>query len=409
MRSARARVGARVSRIQAGMARRLLWHVPLPWRLRLAGKRPFQLDGLTLDPDLQLALMVRARSHPPAMGSVALSELRARTHDDAIMAAGPPAPVGSVTSVVVTGADGPLPARHYAPPVGTAEAPRPLLLFFHGGGFVFGDLDTHDGICRLLCRYANVHVLAVAYRLAPEHPFPAAVEDAWAAWQWATSHAASLGADPARIAVGGDSAGGHLSAVVSQLAAERARAAAEPRSPGEADAAGDAHATGEGDAAGEPAVPAPALQLLLYPAIDRLGAYTSLERFADGLFLTRAEIDYFEQQYVGGVDDDPTDARRHPLAAKDLSGLAPALVVTSGFDPLRDEGEAYAEALAAAGTPVVLRRFPNLIHAFGNMIGVSQAARAAIIEVAHRVAVMLTPPPSTPRPTAAASATEPGE
>ena len=350
-----------LSRFQAGLARRFMWHVPRGWRLRLAGKRPFQLDGLTLDPDLQLALAVRARSQPPVMGEVPLEVLRARTHNDALMAAGPPIPVGRVSPLTVSGAEGRLAARHYAP---VAGGPRPLLLFFHGGGFVFGDLDTHDGMCRLLCRYANVHVVSVAYRLAPEHPFPASVEDAWAAWQWAVASATWLGADPSRIAVGGDSAGAHLSAVVSQLAA-----------------------------ASDGAVPAPALQMLLYPPIDRLGVYASLELFAEGLFLTKAEIDFFEQQYVGLIDDDPTDARRHPLAAKDLSGLAPALVVTGGFDPLRDEGETYAAALAEAGTPVVLRRFPNLIHAFANMIGVSQAARAAMIEVAHRVAVMLSPPP----------------
>jgi acetyl esterase len=351
-----------MSRFQAGLARQLLWRVPLRWRLRLAGQQPFQLDGLTLDPDLQLALAVRERSHPPVMGKVPLEMLRARTHADGVMAAGPPIPVGQVSSLTVAGAEGPLAARHYAPSPGAG--PRPLLLFFHGGGFVFGDLDTHDGMCRLLCRYANLHVVSVAYRLAPEHPFPAAVEDAWAAWQWAASSATWLGADPSRIAVGGDSAGAHLSAIVSQLAA-----------------------------ASEGAVPPPALQMLLYPPIDRLGVYASLELFAEGLFLTKAEIDFFEQQYVGLIDDDPSDARRHPLAAKDLSGLAPALVVTGGFDPLRDEGEAYAAAMAEAGTPVVLRRFPNLIHAFANMIGVSQAARAAMIEVAHRVAVMLTPPP----------------
>jgi acetyl esterase len=203
---------------------------------------------------------------------------------------------------------------------------------------------------------AGAQVLSVAYRLAPEHPFPAAVDDAWAALCWAAANAASLGADPARLAVGGDSAGANLSAVVAQRAAR------------------------EGG-------PPLAAQVLLYPPVDRRAPYPSLELFADGFFLTRAEIDWFDRLYA--TEEQRGDPRRSPLRAADLGGLAPALVVTAGFDPLRDEGEAYAAAMAAAGTQVRLRRHASLIHGFLNMIDLSRAARAATVEVGDELRIML--------------------
>jgi acetyl esterase len=194
-----------------------------------------------------------------------------------------------------------------------------------------------------------VHVLAVEYRLAPEAPYPAALEDALAAFAWACAQAGALGADPACIAVGGDSAGGNLAAVVAQVTA---------RSGG----------------------PVPAAQLLLYPVLDRSTERASLGHFAEGFFLTREEISWYQQHYTGGRS--PEDPRISPLRAHDLSGLPPAVVVTAGFDPLRDEGEAYAHALAQAGSRVTLRRFDGLIHGFANMGGLSPACRAAVIEVA---------------------------
>jgi acetyl esterase len=235
--------------------------------------------------------------------------------------------------------------------------PAPLLVFLHGGGFVFGDLESYDGVCRVLCRHGGMMVMAMEYRLAPEHPFPAPVEDARAALRWVFEHADELGADSLRVAIGGDSAGGSLSAVVSQLAA---------RDGG----------------------PAPALQVLIYPAIDPGHAYRSVELFADGFFLTRTEMDFFDEAYAGGIADDPADPRRYPLVG-DLSGLATAYVVTAGFDPLRDEGEAYGAALEAAGTPTLVRRYPSLIHGFINMIGISQASRNALVEIAEQVGVLL--------------------
>jgi acetyl esterase/lipase len=201
-----------------------------------------------------------------------------------------------------------------------------------------------------------VHVVSVDYRLAPESRFPAAVEDAYAALRWAFANAARLGADPARVAVGGDSAGANLATVASRLARD------------------------DGG-------PVPALQLLIYPTVDRTKPYPSLDLFAAGFFLTRGEIDWFYQHYSAGVE--PADPRLNPLLGTDLSGLAPALVVTAGFDPLRDEGEAYAAALHAAGTPVTLRRKSTMIHGFINMIDISSSARAMFLDVAHDVRAML--------------------
>jgi acetyl esterase len=196
-------------------------------------------------------------------------------------------------------------------------------------------------------------VLAVDYRLAPEHPFPAALDDAWAAYAWARSHAARLGADPTCIAIGGDSAGGNLAAVTTQ----RARA--------------------EG-------VPMPAAQLLVYPATDGRddARHPSQALFGDGLFLTNADRDAFTRAYIGGTDVTHDDPRVAPLRAHDLAGLPPALVVTAGFDLLRDEGEAYARALQNAGNHVQLLRYGAMAHGFINLTGVCRAARDATIEVA---------------------------
>jgi acetyl esterase len=240
-------------------------------------------------------------------------------------------------------------ARHYVPPGATAASP--LLVYLHGGGFTYGDLDTHDGLCRMLCRHAGTHVLAIDYRLAPEHPFPAAVDDARAALAWAIAHAAELGADPAAVGVGGDSAGGNLAAVVAQLAA---------RDGG----------------------PPPVVQLLLYPATDLSRRHRSRELFGEGFLLTDAEMEWFECNYLGSGREGADDPRASPLLAEDLSGLATAIVVTAAFDPLRDEGEAYADALEHAGTAVVRRRFDGFIHAFAAATGVSRGSREAVVEVA---------------------------
>ncbi|PTL84790.1 alpha/beta hydrolase [Vitiosangium sp. GDMCC 1.1324] len=341
-------------RLEHRVARALL---SLPPRLQcfLSGKPPVVRDGLTLHPELQLLLVLRERMGAVAMSALPPVETRLRARREALVHRGEPIEVGAVRELVLETPAGPLKARHYAPV--SREAPRPLLVFFHGGGFVLGDLDTHDSACRLLCRHADLHVLSVEYRLAPEHPFPAGLEDALAAYAWACAHAQELGADPSRVAVGGDSAGGNLAAVISQ------------------------HAVQNG-------LPAPALQFLLYPAVDRTVHRASLDHFAEGFFLTRADIAWFQKQYTGASVTGP-DPKTSPMVSRELSGLPPALVVTAGFDPLRDEGEAYAHALREAGTPVTLRRFDALIHAFANMVGVSPACRDAVVEMASMLREML--------------------
>jgi acetyl esterase len=289
-------------------------------------------------------LHLRERTGVPGMSAGTPEQARRQARREALAYSGPRIDVGTVADLEIPSPDGPLPARHYAPD--EPGGPHPLLVYFHGGGFVVGDLDVYDQTCRLLCRHAGVHVLSVDYRLAPEHPFPAAVDDAAAAFDWAHAHAAALGADPGRVAIGGDSAGGNLAAVTAREADTR-----------------------------------PFAQLLIYPAVEMTDrVHPSHDLFAEGFFLTRADREWFHEHYLGAAA--PDDPRAQPLGDHDLAGLPPAVVVTAAFDPLRDEGEAYAAALRDAGVPVVLRRFAGLIHGFINMTGVSRASRDATIEIA---------------------------
>ncbi len=257
------------------------------------------------------------------------------------------AEVASVDDVIVAGS---IPARVYRP-AGTSTAPLPTVVYFHGGGFVIGDLDTHEGVCRLLARDVEAVVVSVAYRLAPEHPFPAAVDDSYAALTWVHEHIADFGGDADRIAVGGDSAGGNLAAVCAQLAHTDAITLAA--------------------------------QLLVYPAVDLLGEYESRVDNAEGYLLTLADMRWFAEQYLGKSEIDPDtaesalDPRLSPLHAKSLEGLAPAVVATAEYDPLRDEGNAYAKALRGAGVAVESRQFPGLIHGCYGLEFVSPAVAEA--------------------------------
>lgn len=338
-----------MERLEHRIARTLL-RLPPSLLVFLSGKPQVKRDGLTLHPELQFLLSLRERLGAAALSSLEPAEARRRLRREALVHAGEPIEVGAVRELVLETAHGPLEARHYVPARGSSER-QPLLVFFHGGGFVLGDLETHDSASRLLCRHADIHVLSIHYRLAPEHPFPAALEDAVAAFSWARANAEALGADPARIAVGGDSAGGNLSAALSQLVVR------------------------EGN-------PAPVLQFLLYPALDRSVERASLQLFAEGFFLTRADITWFQKHYTYAARLEGPDPRLSPLLCRELSGLPPALVITAGFDPLRDEGEAYVLALQEAGTPARLRRFEGLVHGFANMVGVSSACRDAMVETA---------------------------
>jgi acetyl esterase len=348
-----------LERLQHRFARTLL-RLPPGLQILLSGKARVERDGLRLHHELQLLLSLRERLGATAMSSFTPEHGRRRVRREALMHAGEPVEVGEVKDLVLDTPHGPLKARHYAPAKGAG--PRPLLVFLHGGGFVLCDLDTHDSTCRLLCRHAEVHLLSIDYRLAPEHPFPAALDDARAAFAWACANAEALGADPTRVAIGGDSAGGNLSASVSQLCVrEGARA--------------------------------PALQFLLYPAVDRTVEWPSMGRFSEGFFLTKVDIDWFTAQYSGGQVDF-SDPRFSPLVARELAHLPPALVITAGFDPLRDEGEAYVAALQKAGTPAKLRRFEGMVHGFANMAGVSRACRDAVVEIASMLRQRLDEVPS---------------
>ena len=316
---------------------------------RLAGGKPVEIDGNTLDPSVQLLLELRKRNGAKPWHAYTPLEARRAFAAESRVGALRPMAVGAVRDLTVDGAEGPLGARHYAPPAEGA-APAPLLVYLHGGGFMVGDLDSYDSVCRLLCRHAGVHVLSVDYRLAPEHPFPAALHDSRAALEWAFAHAAELGADPARVAVGGDSAGGNLAATVTRLT------------------------TRDG-------APIPAMQLLIYPATDVESHWRSRELFRDGnLLLTTRDIDFFEQHYMGETaEEDPLGS---PLHAGDLSGLPPALTLCGECDPLLGESRAYAEKLRAAGNDASFTLYPGQIHAFLNMGGVIGDADKAIAEIA---------------------------
>lgn len=338
----------------AHRALRALAGLPPGLQVRLSGQPPIRVDGEVLAPEVQLTLALLERRNEPRPEALTPDEARLARRRLAAVFAGRPVAVGDVRELEIPGSVA-LRARQYVPD--ESGWPLPLLVYYHGGGFTYGDLDTHDGVCRMLCRHAGAHVLAIDYRLAPEHPFPAAVEDARAALRWAYANVTQLGADPRRIGVGGDSAGGNLAAVVSQLAA---------RDGG----------------------PGPVLQLLIYPATDFTRRRRSRELFGDGFLLTNAEMDWFETNYLGAARTHANDPRASPLLAEDLSGLAPAFVVTAAFDPLRDEGEDYARALQEAGTPAMLRRFPGFIHAFTGATGVSQTSRDAVVEIAGATRAM---------------------
>ena len=348
----------------AGVTLRSLPHIPEPVKRLLLGGRSTTIDGNTLDPTLQLML---AGQHALGLDGLVADEdhVAARVQLETLSAAfRRPVPVAAVSDLTVAGADGQIPARHYR----TDEPGAALLVYYHGGGHVIGSIDSHDDLCRELCRAGGVHVLSVGYRLAPEHPAPAGSEDAYAAFRWACEHAAELGADPDRVAVGGDSAGGNLSAVVALRARDEARAAGPQ----------------------DPPVPQPVLQLLLYPGTTFAGQTRSQTLFARGFFLTRRDMDWFTDRFLGGAAVDAADPRVSPLLADDLSGLAPALVVTAGFDPLRDEGRQYADAMRAAGTPVDYREYGSVVHAFANFFALGGDSATATADVISAMRAHLT-------------------
>jgi acetyl esterase len=269
----------------------------------------------------------------------------ARRLFEAATPAGAGEAVAAVEDRVVPGPAGEVPVRVYTP---DTQGPHPALVFFHGGGFVIGSIGTHDATCRALTNSARCVVVSVDYRLAPEHPFPAAPEDCYAAASWVAKNAAELGVDGERVAVGGDSAGGNLAAVVAQLARER----------------------------GHPRL---VHQLLIYPVTNHSFETKSYAENAEGYLLEREMMRWFWNHYLAN-ELDGADPKASPLRGTDLSGLAPATVLTAEFDPLRDEGEAYAERLREAGVPTVHTRYRGMIHGFFGMTDALDAAKAAVAQ-----------------------------
>jgi acetyl esterase len=302
-----------------------------------------------LHPEVRALLAMMDAQGAPPLESQDPVEARGARLEGMKMLGGQPAELGRVEDLSIPGPGGDIPIRIYAIEHGGL---RPALVYFHGGGFVFGNLDTHDTVCRAIAKESGAVVISVDYRLAPEHKFPAAVEDSYAATVWVSANAERLGIDSRRIAVGGDSAGGNLATVV----AMRCR-----------------------DAGG----PALAAQVLLYPVTDSSSFETASHReFAEGYFLTSGAMAWFTGHYLASADQ-----KRHPevspLLAPNVSGLPPALVITAEFDPLRDEGEAYAQRLQEAGVAVTVKRYPGMIHGFVSMHGVLSGGRQAIKEAAE--------------------------
>jgi acetyl esterase len=323
----------------AGAVLRAVFALPGPVRRLIAG-RPVVRDGQRLALDAQLLLLMTRLEGASLTGATVPEARQGLARGQQYINRLPERPVRTRD---LTAADR-IPARLYEPK-GLAEG-SPLLVFFHGGGWVIGDIDTHDSVCRYLAVNAEVRVLSVDYRLAPEHRFPAAADDALAAYAWAVRNAAALGASPEAVAVGGDSAGGNLAAVVGAFADRR-----------------------------------PDFALLFYPATDMSVRRRSRELFADGFYLTDADMVWFSDHYCPDVAR-RTDPKVSPLLADDLSGFPATYLVTAGFDPLRDEGEAFAKRLQESGVRVALRRQEDLIHGFANMWGLGGRFQEALSEAA---------------------------
>lgn len=291
-----------------------------------------------------------ARVNPPAVETLSPEEARAQMTPPAR----PLPEVAHIEQRRIGGPGGDIPLRIYTPATRTLDPGdgRPLLLFFHGGGWVVGDLETHDGLCRHLANASGAVTVAVDYRRAPEHKYPAAAEDAYAATLWAARNASELGAEN-RLVVAGDSAGGNLAAVAALMARDR----------------------------GGPPL---AQQVLLYPVTDCAFDTPSYLEYAEGFFLTRSAMKWFWEQYVS-TPQQALEPYASPLRCADLSGLPPAVVLTAECDVLRDEGEAYAARLQQAGVPVELRRFPGMIHGFVRRTDVFPQALEAIAFLGQRI------------------------
>jgi acetyl esterase len=307
---------------------------------------------MPIDPQVEgLLKELEALGRPPIY---TLSVDDARTAaEDLTALAGDPVEVGNVRDITILVDGAEIGARVYTP---EGTGPHPVVMFFHGGGWVICSLDTHDHLARAICRGAAAVVVSVDYRLAPEYRYPTAAYDCFAATKWVADNASPLNGDASRLAVCGDSAGGNLSAVVSQMARD----------------------------AGGPAI---CFAALIYPAVDMTAKGGSLDDNATGYFLETAGMEWFMGHYV--TDEERAETMASPLLHEDLSGLPPCFIATCEFDPLRDEGEAYASALKAAGCHVESKRYDGLIHAAANLTGVLDLGRQLVADVSSQLRTAL--------------------
>lgn len=305
---------------------------------------------MPLDPQAQAIRDRLAADQVPGLYTMSIEDARAADLESIRAAAGTGEPVGNVIERAIPGPAGDQLIRAYQP---AGQGPWPVLVYFFGGGWSLGTLDTCDGVCRMLTNRAGCVTVAVSYRLAPEHKFPAAVEDCYSGTAWVADNAATLGGDPAKIAVGGDSSGGNLTAAVTLLARERGK-------------------------------PRFAHQLLIYPNTDYQAATASMRDVNDRYFFNPKSVEWYWGLYLASPADG-ANPLASPLRAADFDGLPPATVITAEYDPLRDEGEAYAARLAGAGVPVELTRYDGVMHGFFTMTGVLDAANKAMAQAAARL------------------------
>lgn len=303
---------------------------------------------MPLDPQAQAVLDTMAAANLPPYEQTSVEEARARYN--ASQTGGTAEPVAKIEDRQIPGPEGPLRIRIYTP---QGMGPFPVLVYFHGGGWVFGNLESHDAICRALTNAANCITVAIDYHLAPEYKFPVPAEDCYAATQWVASNTASFNGDETRIAVGGDSAGGNLAAAVSQMARDR----------------------------GGPTL---VYQLLVYPITDYMPDVPSYRENGEGYYLTRADMAWFWNHYLGN-EAEGKNPYASPLQATSLNGLPSAMIITAEYDPLRDEGELYANRLQEAGIPTTLIRYPGMIHGFIRMRDAIDQAKKALDDIAKQL------------------------
>ena len=324
--------------------------LPKPVLRMMSGAVPSHLGGRTLDPRLQFIAAMAQRNRTGG-GPATPEAIRKMFSDGVAMMKPPPEPGVSTALLSIEGPAGPIPCRLYRP--GDQDPDMPLIVYAHMGGGVIGDLDTCDAFCSMLSAIVRCPVISVDYRLAPEHRFPAGLEDVLAAYRYARDNAGAFGAPKGKASIGGNSMGGNFTAAICHIL----KVAGEPQ---------------------------PCLQIAIFPAVDVVNDTQSYNTYADVFPLTRDTMNWFVANYLG-ADANPADPRVSPLLADSLEDLAPAIVVTAGFDVLHDQGEAYAKALKAAGVPTVYRSYDCLFHGFTAYTGVSPAADTACREIAGLV------------------------